>query len=89
MAYCIDCMVHGAEIRGVTTGTSKKGNLFKSIRCEDSGGRSFEVTSTDSSLFPTIDCLSKGDMADMGIRAVAGRERSYLSLLSISPSSVG
>lgn len=82
MAFLIDCTMKAYECRGVTTGTSKKGNTFKSIRVESLDGRTAEISCTDSSLFGAVDSLRKASVYNFDVRAVAGRERSYLSLLS-------
>lgn len=85
MAFLIDCTVRNAEVRRIENGTSKKGNPFRSIRFESSDGRTFEVSCTNSALFGAVDTLAKTDVVDLDLRAVAGRERSYLSLLDVRP----
>lgn len=82
MAFLLDATIEDYEVRGVDTGTSKKGNTFKSIRLESLGGRTLEVSCTDSNLFTSVDKLQRGDLVTCTVRAVAGRERSYVSLLS-------
>lgn len=82
MAYLIDCVIDDYEVRGVTTGTSKKGNTFKSIKLESLEGNTCEVSVTNDALFYDVDKLTKGDVITCRVRAVSGRERSYLSLLS-------
>lgn len=83
MAFLIDCVMYGYEVRGVTSGTSKKGNAFRSIRVESQDGRTAEISCTDSQLFAGVDALKKAENYDFTVRAVAGRERSYLSLLAV------
>lgn len=82
MAFLLECVIDGYEVRGVQTGSSKKGNTFKSIRLESEGGQSCEVSTTDSSLFSSVDVLRKGDVITAKVRAVSGRERSYITLLT-------
>lgn len=82
MAFLIDATMKAYECRGVTTGTSKKGNTYKSIRVESQDGRTAEISCTDSSLFAAVDALRKASVYNFDVRAVAGRERSYLSLLA-------
>lgn len=81
MAFNIDCQMIGYEVRGVDSGVSKKGVPWRSIRLESvSSGRTCEVSSTDGALFGIIDGLTRGDVVALSVRAVAGRERSYLIL---------
>ena len=82
MAFLMDATITDYEVRGVTSGTSQKGNAFRSIRLESMEGRTLEISCTDSNLFADVDRLHKGDMISCMVRAVAGRERSYVSLLS-------
>lgn len=83
MSFIMDAIINDYEVRGVTTGVSKKGNTFKSLRLESMDGRNLDVSCTDSQLFTDVDKLSKGDMISCTVRAVAGKERSYVSLLSV------
>lgn len=82
MAFLIDCTLEGYEVRGITTGTSKKGNVFKSIRCESGQGNTCEISVTNMDLFGSVDQLSKGDIASFDVRAVSGRDRSYITLMA-------
>lgn len=82
MAFLADATIEDYEVRGVDTGTSKKGNTFKSLRLESMQGRTLEVSCTDPELFADVDKLRKGDMVSCMCRFVAGKERSYVSLLS-------
>lgn len=82
MAFLADASIEDYEVRGVDTGTSKKGNTFKSLRLESMQGRTLEVSCTDPVLFADVDKLRKGDMVSCMCRFVAGKERSYVSLLS-------
>lgn len=81
MAFLIDATMKGYECRGVTTGTSKRGNVFKSIRVESQDGRTAEISCTNEGLFPAVDQLKKAGVYNFDVRAVAGRERSYLMLV--------
>lgn len=84
MSFLVDAVLVGYEVRGVDRGTSKKGTEWRSIRVEDAAaGRTAEISCTDSALFPYVDNLSKGDICTFEVRAVAGRERSYLTLLKL------
>lgn len=82
MAFSIDCGISGYEVRGVTEGTSKKGNRFQLIRLEDQRGYALEVTNTDDSLMASVAALKRGDTVDMFVRAVGGRQRQYIQLLN-------
>lgn len=82
MAFLIDAVIDDYEVRGVTTGTSKKGNTFKAIKLESKDGRSCEVSCTDDALFSFVDSLSKGDVITCKVRAVSAQKYSYISLLS-------
>lgn len=91
MAFLIDCYMRGYEVRGVSRGTSRKGNEFRSIRVESEDGRTAEISCTSPEFFEAVDSLKKADICDFYVRAVAGRERSYLSLLALptlSPASL-
>lgn len=82
MAFAIDATIDDYEVRGVTAGVSAKGNSFRSIRLESMGGYSVEISCTNEQLFPSVDNLNKGDMVSCLVRAVSGRDRSYVSLLT-------
>lgn len=83
MAYLLDCYIENYEVRGVQTGTSKKGNTFKSIKLESPDGNNVEISCTDEKLFYDVDNLRKGDYVSCQVMAVSGRERSYISLRSM------
>lgn len=82
MAFLLDATITDYEVRGVTSGTSKAGNAFRSVRLESMEGRTLEVSCTDATLFGDVDKLHKGDMVTCMVRCVAGKERSYVSLLT-------
>lgn len=82
MAFALDALIRDYEVRGVTAGTSAKGNEFRSLRLESMGGYALEVSCTKPELFASIDRLQKGDMINADVRAVSGRDRSYVSLMS-------
>lgn len=82
MAFLVDATIKGYECRGVTSGTSKKGNKFYSIRLESLDGRTCEVSCTDSSLFGSVELMRKASIYNLDVRLVSGRERSYISLLA-------
>lgn len=83
MAFLLDCFIENYEVRGVQTGTSKKGNTYKSIKVESPEGNSAEISCTDEKLFYDVDQLHKGDIISCNVMAVSGRERSYISLRSM------
>lgn len=82
MAFLIDATMKGYECRGISTGTSKRGNTFKTIRVESPDGRTAEISCTDANLFGAVDSLRRAAVYNFDVRAVAGRERSYLQLLA-------
>ena len=82
MAFSLDCFVTGYEVRAVETSVSKKGNKFQVIKLEDKGGYSVEVCNTSDDLMADVDLLKRGDMVNLHIRAVGGRQRQYLQLLA-------
>lgn len=82
MAFLIDCTLSNYEVRGVETGTSKKGNSFRSVRVESQSGRTAEISVTKPEFFTDVDRLKKGDLISCEVMAVAGKERSYLSMLN-------
>lgn len=82
MAFLADASIEDYEVRGVDAGVSKKGNDYMSLRLESMEGRTLEVSCTDPALFADVERLKKGDMISCMCRFVAGRERSYVSLLS-------
>lgn len=81
MAFLLNCSINDYEVRSVTSGTSKKGNIFKSIKLESPDGNSCEVSCTNDQLFTDVDKLRKGDIISARVLAVSGRERSYITLL--------
>ena len=80
MAYLLDCVIDDVEVRGIGGGVSKKGNDFKTIRCEDREGRDFEISCTNDDLFSSVSALRKGDMITARVLAVSTPKRSYISL---------
>lgn len=81
MAFLIDATMKGYKVLGVQTGTSKKGKVFKAVTLFRDG-RTAEVTVTNPELFDAVDHLHEMDVVNLDVRAVAGREHSYLSLLA-------
>ena len=82
MAFLVQCILPGYEVRAVTRGVSKKGNEFRSIRVESPDGDSTcEISCTRSELFPQVDGLRKAMVCNFNCVAVSGRERSYISLV--------
>lgn len=81
MAFLLECIISDYEVRGIQTGASKAGKTFKTVRLESQSGQTVEVSTTDSSLFDSVDSLRKGDLVQARVRAVAGRERSYVTLV--------
>lgn len=82
MAFALDAKLSDYEVRGVSQGTSKKGNPYRVIRLESLTGYPLEVSCTNGSLFSEVDKLKRGDMVTCDIRAVSGRDRSYVSLMA-------
>lgn len=83
MAFLIECKMEDWEVRGTNSGTSKAGKPWTSLRVEDMSGRmNAEVSTSDPELIYEVEHLQKGDLVNLRVRAVAGRERSYLILVS-------
>lgn len=69
------------EVRGVTNGVSKAGNPYMTIRVEDAEGNANEVSVTGDAIQQVNDLqLRKGDVVDMRLTIVTGRDRAYASL---------
>lgn len=83
MAFLIDCIMTGYEVRGITSGTSKKGNPYRVIRVESPDGRTAEISCTAPELMDSVDSLRKTQVCNFYVRAVSGRERSYISLTAL------
>lgn len=81
MAFSIDCVIDDYEVRGVQSGTSQKGNPFRSIRIESQDGYSSEISCTNSEFFSGVDRLQRGDVITCKVRAVSTKERSFISLM--------
>lgn len=81
MAFLIDATMKGYEFRGCTTGTSRKGNTFKSIRVESQEGRTAEISCTNPELFASVDAMRKASIYNFDVRAVSSTDRSYITLL--------
>lgn len=82
MAFLIECTLSNYEVRGVERGTSKKGNPYQSLRIESQSGRTAEISVTNPEFFTDVDRLKKGDLISCEVMAVAGKDRSYLSMTS-------
>lgn len=83
MAFLIESKMEDWEVRGTTEGVSKAGKPWASLRVEDMSGRmSAEVSTSDDNLIPSVRSLAKGDLVNLLVRAVAGKERSYLVLIA-------
>lgn len=83
MAFSVDATLKGYEVRGVTSGVSKAGRPWRSIRVESPDGRTAELSCSDSNMFPNVDSLVKAEVCNFDVRCVAGRERSYIVLLAV------
>lgn len=81
MAYLLDCVVDSVEVRGVGGGTSKRGNQFKTVKCEDKEGRDFELSVTNDELISKVSSLKKGDIISARVLAVSTPKRSYIQLV--------
>lgn len=83
MAFLIEALMEDWEVRGTTEGVSKAGKPWASVRVEDMSGRmSADVSTSDDNLIAAIRGLGKGDLVNLRVRAVAGKERSYLVLIA-------
>ena len=80
MAFSLDARLIGYEVRGVSQGTSKKGNEFLTLRVESPDGKSNEISVTNSGLFGAVRQLRKGDVCNLDVAAVAGPQRSFVML---------
>lgn len=76
----IDCTMKGYMVLDVSSGVSKKGNTFYSMTVFRDG-RIAEVSCTKPELFAQVAQLREMDTVNLDVRAVSGKERSYLSLL--------
>lgn len=83
MAFILNASIKDYEVRGTESGTSKKGNDYMSLRVESKDGFSLQISVTDSSLFPDVKALRRGDIISCDVMAVSGKERSYVSLRSV------
>lgn len=83
MAFLVDATMKAYEVRSVVRGTSRKGNEYMSMRVESVDGRTAEISVTGAELFPVVESLSKGDICNFDVRAVAGKERSYIQLIGV------
>lgn len=80
MAFLIDCTMKGYKVLAVKSGTSKKGNTFYSLSVFRDG-RTAEVSCTKPELFAPVAQLREMDTVNLDVRAVSGKDRSYISLL--------
>lgn len=80
MAFVVNCAIGPVEVRAVQSGTSKKGNPFRSIKLDDGSAYTLDVSCTDAQLFAEVDKLAKGDLVMLPARCVATKERSYIML---------
>lgn len=83
MAFLIETELKGYEYRGYEEGVSQKsGKTWLTLKFEDSNARQIEVSVPhDMQRDPKVANLRRGDMCDVVVRAVAGRDRSYIQLL--------
>ena len=82
MAFLINATMMAYEVRAVNSGVSKAGKPWRSIRVESLEGDTAEISCSDASLFASVDSLKKTDVCNFDVRAVAGRERSYIVLVA-------
>lgn len=78
--FNIEATMKGYKVLGVRTGTSKAGKTFKSIDVYRDG-KTAEISCSDPELFYSVDMLGEMDVANFDVRAVSGRERSYITLV--------
>lgn len=81
MAFSIEATMKGYRVLSVEGGVSKKGNPWKSVSVFRDG-RTNEISVTDETLFAAVDNLREMGVYNFDVRAIAGRERSWISLLA-------
>lgn len=79
MAFLIMASMKGYRVLDVKSGTSKKGTAWRSVSLFRDGVTA-EVSTSDASLFGAVDALHEMDIVNCDVRAVAGKERSYVVL---------
>lgn len=81
MAFLIVATMKGYRVLGKKSGTSNKGKAWRSVTLFRDGVTA-EVSTSDASLFGSIDSLHEMDVINVDVRAVAGKERSYVVMAS-------
>lgn len=81
MAFLIMATMKGYRVLDVKSGTSKKGTAWRSVSLFRDGVTA-EVSTSDASLFGAVDALHEMDVINVDVRAVAGKERSYVVMAS-------
>lgn len=81
MAFAVDCVLHGYELRGASKDSSKKGVPFVKLRLEAPNGNTCEPYTSEQNLFPGLLAMRKGTVADWPVAAIAGQKASYIKLL--------
>ena len=84
MAFLIETELKGYEYRGYEEGVNQKsGKTWLTLKFEDSNARQIEVSVPhDMQRDPKVVNLRRGELCDVVVRAVAGRDRSYIQLLN-------
>jgi hypothetical protein len=80
MAFNLPVRLVGYEVRAVREGVSKAGKPYKVIKVEDQDGYDCELSCSDASLFGAIETLRKGQIINADVRAVSGKDSSYVKL---------
>lgn len=83
MAFLLQAKINDYEVRGHSSGTSKKGKEYMTLRIESQDGYTVELSCTDEDIFPDIKALKRGDIISCDVTAVSGKDRSYITLRSV------
>lgn len=78
MSFLVVAMLQGYEVRACESRTSKKGVPFVAVKLEGPDGVDVEVSTSDAGMIPDVSRLTKGDIVNWQVRAVAGKDRSYI-----------
>lgn len=81
MAFKLKATLKGYRVLDVRQGTSKAGKLWMGLNLYGDDA-TLECSTTDETLFAGIRALNPMDVINVDVRAIAGKERSYVVLLS-------
>lgn len=79
MAFRIKATLKGYRVLGIKQGTSKGGKPWQSMTLFGDDA-TVEVSTTEPDLMMAISTLKPMDVINVDVRAIAGKERSYLIL---------